>query len=788
MNEDDAMSSATRCVKRFAPDEKRRMGTHEHGHITACKISDARPNEMVVSWSGDHVYSFDLIKSPDARDAEAEKDAAFQTHRLRNRQNRKRKRQPVASSSGMTESGNPSSRLRRVSDRREEGGTTALRVHYNDGATDEIAIDDHDDPAEASGPETLQSETRRLAESIARGLTRLRQEIFDFSAALAEDGVAALENTNELSPYTSHFTSALGSAATLLPRVEDVISGWTYPIDPEEGEVVLQNSWRRYRQATWRFIHAAGTLSRVLGGNLQTLSSTPDPRMNRFQDIKPAVHEGRHLSPQAHFCYDFLKAILLWLDGGQEAVIRGFIRPRTVSPEAPRFPLFDTDDTTTSLTRLHNYLSELADDEQPVINIDSNRFEVDENRHVFHSQKAAVQAFSRALAGIELRLRQGQSEPRMDVSSPSQEKRIMDKGAAARFWGVKVGRSLLLKAAESVTYDKVLTAFGGARIRIQPEDSILSRGEIDPNAEDREVDAINLVTTGRAHCETESTSQRNATNPSSGVPHATIEDDDDDEEQNENDEDEGTSDDEESESHDDGPTRTLFRRPVGFGRSRERVNVNLSVPYSSHSRVYKGHCNTRTVKDVNYYGLDDEYIVSGSDDGHFFIWDRKTSQVVNILKGDGEVVNVVQGHPYEPMIACSGIDSTIKIFGPGGQSRERHQASKGIHIANPGGSVHSSLRYGARRRRAQMNHDDEDDDQEQAPSAGDAADEDDEESGMPARGLRSRQAMQDSYRIMQGNDEERRNNGQSDAYISVSDLGNLDLAMITRLWLLNQFR
>ena len=49
------------------------------------------------------------------------------------------------------------------------------------------------------------------------------------------------------------------------------------------------------------------------------------------------------------------------------------------------------------------------------------------------------------------------------------------------------------------------------------------------------------------------------------------------------------------------------------------------------------------MKDANYFGLQDDYVVSGSDSGHVFIWDKKTSELVNILKGDEEVVNVVQG-------------------------------------------------------------------------------------------------------------------------------------------------
>jgi len=40
-----------------------------------------------------------------------------------------------------------------------------------------------------------------------------------------------------------------------------------------------------------------------------------------------------------------------------------------------------------------------------------------------------------------------------------------------------------------------------------------------------------------------------------------------------------------------------------------------------------------------------QYVVSGSDGGHLFIWDKRTSELVNILEGDNEVVNVVQGKP-----------------------------------------------------------------------------------------------------------------------------------------------
>lgn len=609
MYEDDAMSSATRCVKRFAPNDKRRMGAHDHGHITACKISDARPNEMVVSWSGDHVYSFDLVQSPDARDVEAQKDESFQAHRLRNRTNRKRKRKQAASSTSLAENGNSHSRLRRVSNQQQEDGTTALRVRYENGETEEVPLEARaeslDPDLDSDLHESLLGETQRLAESIAHGLTRLRQELFDFSATLGEEGAAAMENSTELTPHTSKFTTALGSAASLLPEMDEIIRDWTYPMDPSEDDVIIQNTLRRNRQAAWRLVQASGSLSRVLGGRLQTLSSAPDPRLELFQHIRPAVHEGRHLSRESRFCYDFLKAILLWLEGGQDAVIKGFIRPPSVAIDSPRFPLRDSDDVQTSLDKLHEYFSDLADEETPVINLDTNRFEVDENRHVFQSQKAAVQAFSRAIAGIELQLCHGQSESRMDSLNIYGERRVMDKGAAARFWGVKVGRSLLMQAAEGVTFDTVLRAYGAIRIHVQADDSEAALSEVDPDEEERIVEDIDIISTQPSISTATGPDAAASTDRPPLIPSVTVEDEDEGDRDEDNDDDE-SSDEAESDS-DNEPVHALFRRRVTFGRSRERAAVNLSVPYSSHSRVYKGHCNTRTVKDVNYYGLDGEF-------------------------------------------------------------------------------------------------------------------------------------------------------------------------------------
>jgi WD40 repeat protein len=64
---------------------------------------------------------------------------------------------------------------------------------------------------------------------------------------------------------------------------------------------------------------------------------------------------------------------------------------------------------------------------------------------------------------------------------------------------------------------------------------------------------------------------------------------------------------------------------------------------------------------VNFLGPNDEYVASGSDDGNVFIWRKATRVVHEVLEGDGSVVNVVEPHPHLPIIAVSGMDTTVKV-------------------------------------------------------------------------------------------------------------------------------
>ncbi|KZV43363.1 WD and tetratricopeptide repeats protein 1 [Dorcoceras hygrometricum] len=80
---------------------------------------------------------------------------------------------------------------------------------------------------------------------------------------------------------------------------------------------------------------------------------------------------------------------------------------------------------------------------------------------------------------------------------------------------------------------------------------------------------------------------------------------------------------------------------------------------------YIGHCNIGTdIKQASFVGQRGEYVASGSDDGRWFIWEKKSGRLLKMLRGDEAVVNCIQCHPYDCVIATSGIDSTIKIWTP----------------------------------------------------------------------------------------------------------------------------
>lgn len=117
------------------------------------------------------------------------------------------------------------------------------------------------------------------------------------------------------------------------------------------------------------------------------------------------------------------------------------------------------------------------------------------------------------------------------------------------------------------------------------------------------------------------------------------------------------------------------RRRLSVICDQERILRGSSYDYSKR---FCGHCNTTTdIKEANFMGSNGQYVVAGSDDGSFFIWNKETTNLIRVLKGDESIVNCLQPHPSICLLATSGIDPVIRLWSPrpeDGKAEERHVA------------------------------------------------------------------------------------------------------------------
>ncbi|XP_073708085.1 DDB1- and CUL4-associated factor 6-like [Garra rufa] len=105
----------------------------------------------------------------------------------------------------------------------------------------------------------------------------------------------------------------------------------------------------------------------------------------------------------------------------------------------------------------------------------------------------------------------------------------------------------------------------------------------------------------------------------------------------------------------------IFRRRKERKEMAEAEALNIGRPVAK--MTYEGHRNSRTMtKEACFWG--NNFVLSGSDCGHIFIWDRHTGKHVMLMEADNHVINCLQPHPYEPLLASSGIDYDIKIWSP----------------------------------------------------------------------------------------------------------------------------
>ncbi|KAF2276012.1 WD40 repeat-like protein [Westerdykella ornata] len=806
VHDDLAFGEATRCVKKFAPNGKKRMTRKDNGHITACKISDANPNELIVSWSGDWIYGFDILRSPDASEEVRSSNVSDGNRgpRVKDKSRKRKRTRSGMSSQEATDRGG--SRQRTRSSRPSASGShdeLALRVNYSNGQSEEFRIEPpqrHLSEAEAAA--LRETDHYRIAQTTIN----IQEQMFNLPSDIPAD-VRDLPET-----YRPQFTSALGYAGSILPDIDEVARTWGYPMDPNQVDVALQNHLRDHRAATRRFVQAAGILARVLGGQLRTGSGSEAIISRYFAVIQPAPNE-RPLPRHEHFAYDFLKALLLWLDSGLGAVVEGF----SSAGSHPRFPIPPNADIDAIDDILIPYLLQLASDD-PIVNVDASKFETDDTRVLHRTEKAAVITFARALKTPFADLT-GAVVPASGSSASNHA--VQDRKTAIKTWAFKVGRGVLWNAARDIRFAAVDRAFGGqgrADGDVKAKERMIreKQEDVDPNEDDDVIVEAEIIerprsvsaplqsdasasegNAGHITVQQSSDSAGQGETPLSSVSHEenvheeatqdeetdedretdTSDEDDEDEDEGDSDgEDESIPDDDEDEDEEEvgeGLTRTrsghiLWR---DYDRSRIRASVGRGVSCAPHTKVYKGHCNVRTVKDVNYFGLQDEYVVSGSDSGHVFIWDRKTSQLLNILQADKEVVNVVQGHPYEPTMAVSGIDHSIKIFSPDAEAQRRARKGIGIHPHDTGvSSLGFGFGFGHRPRRNRQASTSEPAVTEETSRR--AAEDSDEDDKVENNGLASCKRMHQEYEIISQNDVNRQD-GRDDAYITRALLAQL---------------
>ncbi|XP_043700622.1 DDB1- and CUL4-associated factor 8 [Telopea speciosissima] len=107
----------------------------------------------------------------------------------------------------------------------------------------------------------------------------------------------------------------------------------------------------------------------------------------------------------------------------------------------------------------------------------------------------------------------------------------------------------------------------------------------------------------------------------------------------------------------------LFQKNMGMGSDPSSIPTE-DLGKLDEPQVYKGHRNSQTVKGVSLFGPNDEYVLSGSDCSHIFIWRKKGGELLRLIKGDRHIVNHLEPHPHVPVLATSGLDKNVKLWAP----------------------------------------------------------------------------------------------------------------------------
>ncbi|KAJ6260925.1 hypothetical protein Dda_3586 [Drechslerella dactyloides] len=695
------------CVKRFAPREDEPWADRgsRGGHITACKISDYCPNDLIVSWSAGGIGGFDIHRSPDAIEAEAE--AKKQKSTLEGIGSRVKKNRSAAESST-----SGSGKLKR----KREAASRTSSMGSVERAWRESVSPRRSRPSD-SGNAHLDN-LEKTAFKIACSFVEARRILYGIKTPTLETDQVHSYPETVLDPFTKCLDMVDDYIATHDDRNQRPASS-NEPSSPasilETPVPANEDSLRRRRREARQYIQAMGTLTKIL---VSPAEESISGRTSLLFDSIDRTH-----AEEAGWAYDYLAVLIEYLKDG----IQGVERYWNVSTH---------DDLAEKLKTL---LEPASGDEDDLID------SIDPDFPGFLTEKAATRSLMAHLLAQE----PGSTTVPWDVK---------------RRWGWVHARSVLLKAGEGIDYAFMESSFGGLADQQLALEERIERALLDPTdasgrsvrqtlmdvvredeaseEEDSSEDTLEergehmilmdeddieeeIAIEGSSEDEPNDSDDEGAEAAESSRTSAILnsimnmsnrENEDEEEEQDEDDdeddadfmsasddddgddEDEDDEDDEDDDDGDDDDMDVDITTDAAEERRRRRLRNTIRIkavtrnnrnklqahaPIEENTRLYRGHCNVQTVKDVNFYGLQDEYVVSGSDCGHVFIWDKETTELIQILHGDSSVVNVVQGHPTEPMLAVSGIDDTIKIFSPDRQMQDRARQGQGMNNSQP---------------------------------------------------------------------------------------------------------
>lgn len=106
----------------------------------------------------------------------------------------------------------------------------------------------------------------------------------------------------------------------------------------------------------------------------------------------------------------------------------------------------------------------------------------------------------------------------------------------------------------------------------------------------------------------------------------------DDTEDGEDDSDDDDDDEDEDEEEDEAYSMTPASDLLD-AFTRHHSSPSFPLPLIAPRKEYKGHINVDTVKDVNF-AYQENCVMSGSDDGNWFVWDKETEELKGIFDGD----------------------------------------------------------------------------------------------------------------------------------------------------------